>query len=237
MSNIMSRKQAKANGLTRYFTGKPCKHGHIDYRNTCDCSCFECSRIKAANRRSENPWMVKQDSIRRKERYAEDPETRRKAIDRAARWAAENKENRATYLKSYYRDNREAALAQSKERYQKNRQDPEWVAKERERQAKKNRDNPQHKLSACRTRRARLRGAEGSHNAADVLHILASQDYKCVYCGTCLKSGYDVDHIVAISRGGSNWPSNLQCLCANCNGRKWCKDHEEFAKEIEKEGQ
>jgi hypothetical protein len=26
---IISRKEAKAAGLTRYFTGKPCKRGHV----------------------------------------------------------------------------------------------------------------------------------------------------------------------------------------------------------------
>jgi len=34
---IISRKEAKALGLTRYFTGKPCKHGYIAERDTGTC--------------------------------------------------------------------------------------------------------------------------------------------------------------------------------------------------------
>ena len=31
---IISRKEAKAQGLVHYFTGKPCLHGHLAKRNT-----------------------------------------------------------------------------------------------------------------------------------------------------------------------------------------------------------
>ena len=41
---IISRKEAKARGLTRYFTGKPCKHGHIAERDTGAGRCVECNR-------------------------------------------------------------------------------------------------------------------------------------------------------------------------------------------------
>jgi hypothetical protein len=43
---IISRAEAKASGATRYFTGKPCKHGHVVYRNTSDGGCVECTSIK-----------------------------------------------------------------------------------------------------------------------------------------------------------------------------------------------
>ena len=41
---IISRKEAKARGLTRYFTGKPCKHGHIAERDTGAGRCVEYNR-------------------------------------------------------------------------------------------------------------------------------------------------------------------------------------------------
>ena len=40
---ILTRKQAKSEGLTRYFTGKPCVHGHIAERFTCFGQCVECT--------------------------------------------------------------------------------------------------------------------------------------------------------------------------------------------------
>ena len=41
---IISRKEAKGLGLSRYFTGKPCKHGHIAERDTGAGRCVECNR-------------------------------------------------------------------------------------------------------------------------------------------------------------------------------------------------
>jgi hypothetical protein len=48
---LVSRKDAKAASLTRYFTGKPCPHGHIAQRMTSGTACVECSR----QRRLKNP--------------------------------------------------------------------------------------------------------------------------------------------------------------------------------------
>ena len=41
---FISRKQAKAQGLKHYFTGKPCKHGHIAVRLTSKGICMDCNR-------------------------------------------------------------------------------------------------------------------------------------------------------------------------------------------------
>ena len=36
---LISRADAKARGLKRYFTGIPCKHGHVSERNTSTTGC------------------------------------------------------------------------------------------------------------------------------------------------------------------------------------------------------
>jgi len=48
---IISEKEARARGLTRYFTGVPCKYGHVDERRVSDRHCCECERerTRAAN--------------------------------------------------------------------------------------------------------------------------------------------------------------------------------------------
>lgn len=43
---IISLKDAKEKGLTRYFTGRPCKYGHISERRVSSRLCIECARIK-----------------------------------------------------------------------------------------------------------------------------------------------------------------------------------------------
>ena len=42
---LITRKEAKALGLKNYFTGEPCKHGHIDQRKVVSGQCIECKRI------------------------------------------------------------------------------------------------------------------------------------------------------------------------------------------------
>jgi 5-methylcytosine-specific restriction endonuclease McrA len=82
--------------------------------------------------------------------------------------------------------------------------------------------------AACRTCRkgkssdnaARRRKAVGRHTQGDVEWILRKQGHRCVLCGASLWVMFHVDHIVPICRGGSNWPSNLQCLCPGCNLEK-----------------
>jgi hypothetical protein len=44
MSEVISREEARAEGLTRYFTGKPCKHGHVAERHVASCGCMVCRR-------------------------------------------------------------------------------------------------------------------------------------------------------------------------------------------------
>ena len=43
-----SRQDAVVHGLNKYFTGKPCKQGHVSLRRTCDSKCCECIKIKNA---------------------------------------------------------------------------------------------------------------------------------------------------------------------------------------------
>lgn len=54
--------------------------------------------------------------------------------------------------------------------------------------------------------------------------------YTCVHCGKKFrKNSIDIDHIIPKSKGGTNTPENLQCLCIHCNRSK--KDNTERTKE------
>ncbi len=47
--NIIGRKEAKEKGLTRYFTGKTCKHGHVCERYLRNRQCVKCTSIWSLN--------------------------------------------------------------------------------------------------------------------------------------------------------------------------------------------
>jgi hypothetical protein len=52
--------------------------------------------------------------------------------------------------------------------------------------------------------------------------ILERDNFKCCDCGASVATGavLEVDHTIPISKGGSNDPSNLRTLCADCNRGK-----------------
>ena len=54
MMKIVLLPQAKAEGLTRYFTGVACKHGHVAERLVSSRSCVVCTQKKLAAYRIEN---------------------------------------------------------------------------------------------------------------------------------------------------------------------------------------
>lgn len=49
--------------------------------------------------------------------------------------------------------------------------------------------------------------------------IFSRYDNKCNYCGST--ENLEIDHIIPLSRGGTNDPDNLQILCKTCNRKKW----------------
>lgn len=74
--------------------------------------------------------------------------------------------------------------------------------------------------------KARRKGAEGVFFSEDVEQHFAMQQGLCAgpMCRCPLdETGYHIDHIVPVSRGGSNWPDNLQLLCPKCNMEKSAK--------------
>lgn len=72
-----------------------------------------------------------------------------------------------------------------------------------------------------RLRRARLRDAPGTFSLNDWELLKESFNYTCVRCKkTEPEIKLTVDHIVALSRGGSNHLDNIQPLCQRCNAQK-----------------
>ena len=58
------------------------------------------------------------------------------------------------------------------------------------------------------------------------VQILERDNYLCVACMKLgkLTPATDVDHIVPLSKGGTNSPDNLQALCHECHKQKTAKE-------------
>jgi 5-methylcytosine-specific restriction endonuclease McrA len=77
--------------------------------------------------------------------------------------------------------------------------------------------------------------ASGKHTAEDIAAILKAQNYKCAYCRVKLRlksRQTHIDHIMPLSRGGSNDKKNLQALCQHCNASKNARDPIDYAQAI-----
>lgn len=80
--------------------------------------------------------------------------------------------------------------------------------------------NPEKKRAAKLARRARAANAPGKHSAADIRRQRDAQGGRCFWCGSALGPGHHVDHLIALSRGGTNDASNLVLACQRCNTSK-----------------
>ncbi len=77
-------------------------------------------------------------------------------------------------------------------------------------------------------RRFWLLSSDDNYTVEDIIEKLKEQNYLCYYCGDSLESNYHVDHMIPLSRGGSNGRDNICISCPTCNLRKNRKTAEEF---------
>ena len=78
------------------------------------------------------------------------------------------------------------------------------------------------RAKTARKRSLRL-GIKGCFTRRTIENLYTKQRGKCVLCGIELLGKFEVDHIKPLSKGGDNFPSNLQILCVNCNRIKGAK--------------
>lgn len=78
MVEIITRREARASSLPRYFTGEPCKYGHRSERYTKTKICIECCQSR--NRETGNDGLT-----RAQRHYWNDPLRAKKAAERQRR--------------------------------------------------------------------------------------------------------------------------------------------------------
>ena len=119
------------------------------------------------------------------------------------RWAADNKETVAAYKLDYYERERAEVIARSKKWAEEN---PEKV-----RSAKANNR---------RKRRAAKHASPGRFTAEELEELCEGYGNRCLACGDT-EAILEADHVVPLTRGGSDDIGNIQPLCGSCNRKKF----------------
>lgn len=239
---IISRDDARAQGLKRYSTGEPCKEGHVAERYVASYMCVACCVELLRKRYQDDPEKERNRTRRWRERNPE------KAAAADARYRQECPEKRAEAVAKWRKKNPDKVREMELRRGRRFRSEhPEKVAEYNQKwlSVPENRAararaikawriaNPEKFRAILLRRRARKAQAQGDHSDADLVEIFAAQNKRCAYCRSDLrKAKKHVDHIVPLARGGSNGRSNLQFLCAPCNQTKSAKDPTDYAQSI-----
>lgn len=79
----------------------------------------------------------------------------------------------------------------------------------------------------CRRRQVVRKGAGGCHSILDWQLIMHLQDGCCAYCGE--ERTLTRDHVVPITRGGTDDAENIVGACRSCNAKKNNRTPAEFA--------
>ena len=239
-----SRKDALGCGAKFYYTGKPCKHGHLSNRRASTGNCLECDPAHNRNNRAnDRKWKLcnrekvlaseqKRRECRKVEhggnkryftgipcknghiadRFVSDRSCMACKLDRSKQWRSEHKEKVNEYGRGYVKENRRARTEYMKE----------W--------AKSNRDKVSvHERNSYALRKGKM--ARGKLSSEIIELLLKSQNCKCAYCRIDIKKRFHLDHILALSQGGSHELKNWQLLCPECNMQKGKKDAICFAQE------
>lgn len=106
--NEVTRKEAKERGLKFYFTGKPCKRGHVCERYVCNHQCLKCTENQGKDYYENNKDIV----LERQRKHYDENKVR--ILQRNREYHHETKDYQSERSKRYYLENKECVLLRNK---------------------------------------------------------------------------------------------------------------------------
>jgi 5-methylcytosine-specific restriction endonuclease McrA len=171
--------------------------------------CREC--VREYNRRD---YLTHRDVRLAKQRRYESTH-RAAALVRVRTWRAGRPDARREEYRRYYATHRERERERRRAAWERN---PEHF---RERGRRSYRRNPERYKPAYHKRRALKLRNGGAYTLAEWRALCARGEHRCLCCGRAAPEiGLTPDHVLPLSRGGSNDIGNIQPLCLTCNLRK-----------------
>lgn len=204
------RLEAQERGDKYYFTGVPCKRGHVVERFVKTKQCTECNREDCRTRRLDDPkWR---DAEKRSYKKHSD-----KRNQQAREWYLNNKDKMDDYYSEWRENHREEAIERTKE-WQRN--NPNAVTTQNKKYREQNKDKIRHWANK---RRAQKLNATPVWITDEELSQIEALYAECVRLEQETGIKHHVDHIVPLQGehvSGLHILSNLQVLTAHENGSK-----------------
>lgn len=175
-------------------------------------------RINERQRRyyQENAERIIEGQLRYQQENAEKIRARKKNYQQA------NAEKRKASARNHYQANRARILERMRFHYRAN------AEKILARHSRYQQENRELRRVHHQNRRARRKRAPGSFTPQDVQHQYNMQRGCCYWCGAAVEDNYHVDHVIPLSRGGTNYPDNIVIACPTCNTSRGAKLPEEW---------
>ena len=202
---IITRQEAKAQGLKSYFTGEPCLHGHIAERSCTSkhCLCRECRDERNERTRLWRAAHPDRQAAAGKAWSLRNPEAQKELWRRSERKKQERDALDSTYRQHRRNLGRKRSMASFHNNYNVDNAFTERV-----------KANAAHQKAKRRLAKNKLAPTQYEINQIKAI-------YRLRYALT-RNTGveYHVDHCIPLSRGGEHHPSNLWVITAAENLRK-----------------
>jgi hypothetical protein len=112
---IISRKDARSQGLKRYFTGDVCSNGHIDERFVSSGNCVQCT-VQLNKPQNQTPEQIEKAEKARKDRYER---TKDQIVERVKAWRLNNPDKKRATERQWRKKYPEKARLKDKTAWEK----------------------------------------------------------------------------------------------------------------------
>jgi hypothetical protein len=164
---------------------------------------------------------VRENRRNRREQYARYERSRANLpyrVEARRKYQEEHRVRRSEYKRRWAEDNGKRVVASKRDHYERNRE--EVISRSR----KWAENNPERvriaKANNRRKRRAAKYAGRGNFTAQEFKELCEKYGNRCLRCGDT-EAVLEADHVVPLTRGGSDDISNIQPLCGYCNRRKF----------------
>ncbi len=208
---VISRNEAASQGLKHYFTGKPCKNGHVAERLVSNRNCSICRSEYAPRYYEDN----REAYAERDARYYAD--NRERILDRHQAYREQNRDDVLERHRRYRVENHSAQLERQRDHYRRNR---DAVLDAQRRYIKDNREKVNAKTALRRSRK--LQAVPGWFGELDEFVWREAADLVILRRDA---TGIDwaSDHMIALAGRrvcGLHVATNCQVIPAYLNARK-----------------